>query len=56
MLLIEFLQLEKSLHLYHPHDSVSAGGGCEAAVIAGTRCGWVKFRNVVSCCMAGDFL
>ena len=26
-------------------DSVSAGGGCEAAVTARTRCGWVKFRE-----------
>ena len=25
-------------------DMVSAGGGCEAAVTARTRCGWVKFR------------
>ena len=24
-------------------NSVSAGGGCEAAVTARTRCGWVKF-------------
>ena len=26
-------------------DRVSAGRGCEAAVIARTRCGWVKFRE-----------
>ena len=26
-------------------DKVSAGGGCEAAVTARTRCGWVKFRK-----------
>ena len=26
-------------------DRVSAGGGCEAAVTAITRCGWVKFRE-----------
>ena len=26
-------------------DRVSAGGGCEAAVTAGTRCGWVMFRE-----------
>ena len=26
-------------------DSVSAGGGCEAAVTARTRCGWVTFRQ-----------
>ena len=35
---------------------LSAGGGCEAAVTARTRCGWVKLRGAVSCCMAGDFL
>ena len=27
----------------YPGDTVSAGGGCEAAVIDRTRCGWVKF-------------
>ena len=26
-------------------DRVSAGGGCETAVTARTRCGWVKFRK-----------
>ena len=26
-------------------DRVSAGGGCEAAVTARTRCGWVKFKD-----------
>ena len=26
-------------------DWVSAGGGCEAAVTARTRCGWVMFRE-----------
>ena len=26
-------------------DRLSAGGGCEAAVIVRTRCGWVKFRE-----------
>ena len=26
-------------------DRVSAGGGCEAAVTARARCGWVKFRE-----------
>ena len=26
-------------------DRVSAGGGCEAAVIVRTRCGWVKFME-----------
>ena len=26
-------------------NRMSAGGGCEAAVIVRTRCGWVKFRE-----------
>ena len=26
-------------------DRVSAGGGCEAAVTCGTRCGWVDLRE-----------
>ena len=26
-------------------DRVSVGGGCEAAVTARTRCGWVKSRE-----------
>ena len=26
-------------------DRVSAGFGCEVAVTARTRCGWVKFRE-----------
>ena len=30
----------------------SAGGGCEAAVAARTRCGGLCFGSVVSCCMA----
>ena len=25
-------------------DRVSGGGGCEAAVTVGRRCGWVKLR------------
>ena len=29
---------------YHG-DRVNAGGGCEAAVTARTRCGWVKHRE-----------
>ena len=28
-------------------DRVSAGGGCEAAMTASTRCGWVEVRE---CC------
>ena len=38
-------------------DRVSAGGGCEAAVTARTRClRWLRLGRSVSCCMAGDFL
>ena len=36
-------------------DRVSAGGGCEAAVTARTRCRWVKSRECGDCCRA-DFL
>ena len=28
-------------------DRVSAGGGCEAAVTARTRCGWVKYSELL---------
>ena len=28
-------------------DRVSVGGGCEAALTARTRCGWVKFRECI---------
>ena len=31
-------------------DRVSVVGGCESAVIARTRCGWVNFRE------CGDFM
>ena len=37
-------------------DRVSAGGGCEAAVIARTRCGWASLGSAVSCSMVGDLL
>ena len=30
---------------------MSAGGGCEAAVTARTRCGGLCLGSVVSCCM-----
>ena len=40
---------------YHG-DRVSAGGGCEAAVTARRRCGWVRLGSVVSCCVAGEVL
>ena len=26
-------------------DRVSAGGGCDVAMTARTRCGWLKFRE-----------
>ena len=26
-------------------DRVSAGGGCEAAITVGTRCGWFTFKE-----------
>ena len=28
-----------------PGDRVSAGGGCDAAATARTRCEWIKFRE-----------
>ena len=36
---------ETGRELAYLGDWVSAGGGCEAAVTARTRCGWVKFRE-----------
>ena len=33
-------------------DRVSAGGGCEVAVTARTRCWWVSLGSAVSWCMA----
>ena len=38
-------EVETVWELTYLGDRVSAGGGCEAAVIAGTRCGCVKFRE-----------
>ena len=35
---------------------VGAGGGCEAAVAARTRCGGLGLGSVVSCCVVGGFL
>ena len=32
-------------------DRLSAGGGCEAAVTARIRCGWVKLMSALSFCM-----
>ena len=37
-------------------DRVSAGGGCEAAVTARTRCGWDKLRNCGELLYAGDLI
>ena len=37
-------------------DRVSPGGGCEAAVTARTRCGWVKFWECCELLLAGGFL
>ena len=37
--------METVWELTHLGDMVSAGGGCEAAVTARTRCRWVKFRE-----------
>ena len=37
-------------------DRVGAGGGCEAAVTARSRCGGLSLRSAVSCCVVGDFL
>ena len=38
-------------------DRVSAGGGCETAATARTRCGWAKsLGSAASGCMVGDFL
>ena len=33
------------MELTYLGDGVCAGGGCEAAVTARTRCGWVEFRE-----------
>ena len=38
-------EVETVSELTYLGDRVSAGGGCEAAVTARTRCGWVKFRE-----------
>ena len=36
-------------------DRVNAGGGCENAVSARTRCRWLSLGSVVSCHMDGNF-
>ena len=38
-------EVETVMEFTYLSDRVSAGGGCEAAVTARTRCGWVKFRE-----------
>ena len=38
-------QVETVWEFTYLGDRVSAGGGCEAAAIARTRCGWVKLRE-----------
>ena len=38
-------EVEAVREFTHLGDRVSEGGGCEAAVTARTRCGWVKFRQ-----------
>ena len=43
-------EVETEIELTYLVDMVSAGGGCEAAVTARIRCGWVKFR------VFGEFL
>ena len=37
-------------------DMVSAGGGCETAVAARTRCGWFKFRECGELLFGSGFL
>ena len=37
--------MEKVREFTYLGDRVSAGGGCEAAVAARTRCVWIKFRE-----------
>ena len=37
-----FNEVETLREFTHLDGNVSAGGGCEAAVIAGARCGWAK--------------
>ena len=42
-----FDEVDSVMEFTCPGDSFSAGGGCEAAVTAKTRCGWNKFRDTV---------
>ena len=38
-------EVETAIEIIYLGDRMSAGGGCEAAVTARTRCGWVKFMD-----------
>ena len=38
-------EMEKVIELTFFDGRVSAGGGCEVALTARTRCGWVAFRE-----------
>ena len=38
-------EVETAMEFTYLGDRVSTGGGCEAAVTARTRCGWVKCRE-----------
>ena len=38
-------EVETESEFTYPGDRVSAGGGCEAAVTAKTRCEWIKLRE-----------
>ena len=50
-------EVETAKEFTYLGDRMSAGGGCEAAVTARTRCGWFKLReSAVSFCMTGNFL
>ena len=49
-------EVETVRELTYLGDSVSAGGGCKAAVTARTRCGWDTLGSVVNCCILGDLL
>ena len=39
------MRVETVMEFTYLGDRVSAGGGCEAAVTARKRCGWVKFME-----------
>ena len=38
-------EVETVMEFTYLGDRMNAGGGCEAAVTARTRCGWVKYRE-----------